>query len=303
MKTLIIITGPTGVGKTNIAIGVAQHLKTEIISADSRQFFKEIPIGTAAPTIEEQNAVPHHLIANLSIQEYYNAYKYEQDALDIITTLFKTHETVILTGGSGMYIDAVCNGIDEIPDIEPELRTKIIEQFQKQGIESLRTTLKKLDPQYYEIVDLKNPARLMRGIEVCIQTGKPYSKARTSIKKVRDFALIKIALNLPREELYTRINLRVDTMLEQGLENEVLSILPFREHTALKTVGYREFFDYFDGIYSKEFAIDKIKQNSRNYAKRQLSWFNRDYSYNWFSPHNFDEIISFVNKKISNSTI
>ena len=296
MKNLIVISGPTAVGKTGIAIEIAKHFTTEIISADSRQFFKEIPIGTAAPTKQELEQVPHHFVGNLHITEYYNAYKYEQDVLAVLDSLFKKHKTVVLCGGSGMYIDAVCNGIDEIPDIEIELRNSVIAQFENEGIESLRTTLQKLDPAYYAIVDLKNPARLMRAIEVCIQTGKPYSDVRTSKTKKRDFNCIKIALNLPREELYNRINLRVDELLKQGLEQEARSVFEYKTHTALKTVGYRELFSYFSNEISRDEAIEKIKQNTRNYAKRQISWLHRDSAYTWFSPNELANCIDFIEK-------
>ncbi len=284
MKHLIVIAGPTAVGKTSVAIDVACHFNTEIISADSRQFFKEIPIGTAAPTVEEQAQVPHHFVGNLSVTGYYNVYKYETDVLQLLEILFEKHNVVVMCGGSGMYIDAVCRGIDEIPDIDTEIRERIIRQFETEGIESLRRQLQKLDPEYYEIVDLKNPARLMRALEVCVQTGEAYSLVRTNNKKQRPFAVHKIALNVPREELYERINRRVDIMLEQGIEAEARTMYPFRNHTPLKTVGYREFFDYFDGKTTREFAIDKIKQNSRNYAKRQITWLKRDVEYQWCTP-------------------
>ena len=298
MKTVIVISGPTGVGKTKAAIEIAKHFKTEIISADSRQFFKEIPVGTAAPTKQELSEVPHHLVGNLSITEYYNAYKYEQDVLSLLNDLFKAHNVVVLTGGSGMYIDAVCNGIDDIPDINIELRNKVIAQYKNEGLESLRSTLLKLDPDYYAQVDLKNPARLMRAIEVCLQMGVPYSTVRKNTKKERDFKVIKIAINLPREILYERINKRVLVMLSEGLEEEAKSMLPNRHHTALKTVGYREFFEYFDGTYSRDFAIEKIQQNSRKYAKRQISWLNRDQNYHWFEPQEIQKIIDFIKVSI-----
>jgi tRNA dimethylallyltransferase len=297
MKHVIVISGPTAVGKTKVAIEIATHYKTEIISADSRQFYKEIPIGTATPTKEELALVPHHCIGNLQIIDYYNVYKYEQDVIQLLNNLFQKHDVVVLCGGSGMYIDTIYNGIDDIPDIDVELRNKIIKQHTVEGIESLRITLQKLDPEYYAIVDLKNPARLMRAIEVCIQTGKTFTEVRTNKTKTRDFNCIKIALNLPREELYERINSRVDIMIQDGLEAEAKSMLPYKEHTALKTVGYREFFDYFSGETSYEFAIERIKQNSRNYAKRQISWLHRDKSYHWFSPNEISNIISMIEIK------
>ncbi|MDR2962366.1 MAG: tRNA (adenosine(37)-N6)-dimethylallyltransferase MiaA [Bacteroidales bacterium] len=283
-KKLIVIAGPTGVGKTAAAIVCAKQLHTDIISADSRQFFKEIPIGTAAPTAEERAMVSHHFVGNLSVSDYYNVYKYEVDVLQLLETLFKTHNEVILCGGSGMYIDAVCKGIDDIPDIDPEIRERVTRQFHEEGIESLRTQLQKLDPEYYAIVDLKNHTRLMRALEVCVQTGKSYSEARTNTCKKRPFAIQKIALNMPREELYDRINRRVEAMIAQGLEEEARAVYHLRHLTPLKTVGYREFFDYFDGNTTREFAIEKIKQNSRNYAKRQITWLKRDGEYEWHAP-------------------
>lgn len=285
MKHLIVIAGPTAVGKTRVAIECAQYFDTEIISADSRQFFKEIPVGTAAPTAEEQALVPHHCVGNLSISDYYNVYKYETDVLHLLETLFVKHGVVVMCGGSGMYIDAVCKGIDEIPDIDAEIRERIIQQCETEGIESLRRQLQKLDPEYYQTVDLKNPVRLMRALEVCVQTGKPYSLVRTNNRKQRPFAIHKIALNVPREELYNRINTRVNVMIEQGIEAEAHAMYPFRNYTPLKTVGYREFFDYFDGTIDYETAIEKIKQNSRNYAKRQITWLKRDADYRWCAPN------------------
>ena len=298
MKTLVVIAGPTGVGKTKTGIRIAQHFKTEIISADSRQIFIETNIGTAVPTHEELSQVPHHLIQNRHVWDYYNAWMFEQDALAIAEEIFKTHDVALLVGGSGLYIDAVCSGIDEIPDIEPELRAKVNEQYLNEGIESLRQTLKFLDPDYYEIVDIQNPVRLKRAIEICIQTGKPYSQLRKEQSRERPFRIIKIALNLPREELYERINRRVDEMVAAGLEDEVRSLIPQKECMALKTVGYREFFDYFDNLTSKEEAIEKIKQNTRKYAKKQISWLKRDADVQWFSPFDEEKIIAYIEEKL-----
>ena len=298
MKTLVVIAGPTAVGKTKTAIRVAQHFKTEIISADSRQIFTEPRIGTAYPSDEELSAVTHHLVGNHHVTEYYNAWKFEHEALEIAEKLFVNHDVVVLAGGSGLYIDAVCNGIDEIPDIDAELRENINRQFEENGIEHLRQTLKHLDPEYYEIVDLSNPARLKRAIEICIQTGKPYSQQRKEQKADRPFSIIKIALNLPREELYSRINKRVDAMIEEGLEAEVRSLTKYKDCTALKTVGYREFFDYFDGKCTREEAIEKIKQNTRKYAKKQITWIKRSNDYRWFSPMETTEIIAYIEQCI-----
>ena len=298
MKTLVVIAGPTGVGKTKTGIRVAQHFNTEIISADSRQIFIETRVGTAVPTDDELSQERHHLIQTRHISEYYNAWMFEQEALAIADEIFKTHDVALLVGGSGLYIDAVCNGIDEIPDIEPELRAKVNEQYLNEGIESLRQTLKFLDPDYYEIVDIQNPVRLKRAIEICIQAGKPYSQLRKEQSRERPFRIIKLALNLPREELYERINRRVDEMVAAGLEDEVRFLIPQKECMALKTVGYREFFDYFDNLTSKEEAIEKIKQNTRKYAKKQISWLKRDADVQWFSPFDEEKIIAYIEENL-----
>lgn len=294
MKTLVVVTGPTAVGKTTTAIQLAQHFNTEIISADSRQIFIETKIGTAVPNEDELTLVKHHFIGTRHVTDYYNAWQFEQDALQKADELFQNYDIVILAGGSGLYVDAVCNGIDEIPDIEPDLRERINSQFENEGIESLRQTLKFLDPEYYKIVDLSNPARLKRAIEICFQTGKTYSELRKENKKTRPFKIIKIALNREREALYERINQRVDQMISDGLEQEVKSLSQWKDCTALKTVGYREFFDYFDGLCTYTEAIEKIKQNTRKYAKKQISWIKRDSEYQWFSPNEINEIIQYI---------
>lgn len=298
MKYLVVISGPTAVGKTSLAIDIAKHFNTDIISADSRQFYKEIPIGTAAPSIKELKTVTHHCVGNLHITDYYNAYKFEHDVLQILDTIFEHNNIAILSGGSGMYIDAVCKGIDEIPDIEAHIRESVLLQYKTEGVESLRKTLQKIDPEFYAIVDLKNPARLARAIEVCLQTGKTFTSVRTNSCKDRKFTTIKIALNIPRDELYARIHTRVDAMIDAGLEDEVRSMNMYRNHTALKTVGYKEFFEFFDAKISKEDAILKIKQNTRNYAKRQISWLKRDAAYIWYEPNQTSEIIEFISQKI-----
>lgn len=298
MNNLIVIAGPTAVGKTKTAIEVAKHFKTEIISADSRQIFIEPHIGTAVPSDEELSQVKHYLIGTKHVTDNYNAWIYEQEALETIQSIFRTHNVAVLVGGSGLYIDAVCNGIDEIPDIDPELRATINAEFENNGILSLRKTLQRLDPEYYEIVDLSNPVRLKRAIEICLQAGKPYSELRKSQKKQRPFNCIKIALNLPREELYEKINSRVDQMVAQGLEAEVRQLEDFQECMALKTVGYREFFDYFNGKCTKEEAIEKIKQNTRKYAKKQITWIKRTNDYTWFSPYETEKIIAHISASI-----
>lgn len=299
MNFLIVITGPTGIGKTKTAIELAKLLQTEVVSADSRQFFKEIPIGTAAPTLEEMQGITHHFVGHLSVTDYYNAYKFQEDVITLLPHLFQKNQSVIMCGGSGMYIDAVCSGIDDIPDIDPELRAQIIQQYEQEGIESLRLALKKLDQEYYAQVDLKNPARLMRAIEVCIQTGKPYSEVRTNTNQTRDFSCSHIALSMEREQLYERINSRVDAMITAGLEQEAKSVYNLKNCTALKTVGYRELFEYFEHQYSFETAVEKIKQHSRHYAKRQISWIKRNENYKWFEPNQITEIYSYITSKIN----
>lgn len=294
--TLVVITGPTAVGKTNLCVELAQHLNTEIINADSRQFFKELSIGTAKPTNEEMKNVPHHLVNSHSINQTYNATNFEQDVLALLNKLFKTYPLVILTGGSGLYIDAVCNGFDEnIPEGNEQLRTELEQLYNKYGIEILQEKLKQLDPDFYQEIDLKNINRLYRAIEVCLLSNSSYKQLRQGIKQNRPFNIIKIALNRDKEELYNRINQRVDLMIQNGLIDEVKQVLPYRTHNALKTVGYTELFDYLDEKLSLPEAIDKIKVNTRRYAKKQLAWFNKSNDYNWFHPNETEKIISFIN--------
>jgi len=280
-KKLIILLGPTGVGKTELSLQMAEELGTEIISCDSRQMYREMKIGTAAPTEEELKRVPHHFIGHLSIHDYYSCGRFEIDALAKCNELFQSHDTVIMTGGSMLYIDAVCKGIDDIPNIDEELRQSLLERYQNEGIENIRQELKILDPDYYKIVDLQNHKRIIHALEVCIQSGKPYSSFRSESVKKRPFTIEKIGLNRPREVLYDRINKRVDTMMENGLLEEAKSLYPFKGLNALNTVGYKELFNYFDGIWTLDFAIQMIKQNSRRYAKKQLTWFNRDSEITW----------------------
>ena len=280
-KKLIILLGPTGVGKTELRLQMAEELGTEIISCDSRQMYREMKIGTAAPTEEELKRVPHHFIGHLSIHDYYSCGRFEIDALAKCNELFQSHDTVIMTGGSMLYIDAVCKGIDDIPNIDEELRQSLLERYQNEGIENIRQELKILDPDYYKIVDLQNHKRIIHALEVCIQSGKPYSSFRSESVKKRPFTIEKIGLNRPREVLYDRINKRVDIMMENGLLEEAKSLYPFKGLNALNTVGYKELFNYFDGIWTLDFAIQMIKQNSRRYAKKQLTWFNRDSEITW----------------------
>ena len=280
-KKLIIIAGPTAVGKTSYAIELAKKYNTEIISTDSRQFYRELQIGTAAPTKEELEAAPHNFIGNLSIHDYYNVSIYEKEAVARITEIFKTKDVVIAVGGSGLYIDALCYGIDELPDAEPKLRQEIKDKFAKHGIEYLQDEVRKLDPDYFAVADINNHKRLQRALEVCIQTGKTYSSQRTERKQKRDFEIEKIVLNMPREILYQRINKRVDIMIEDGLIEEVKGLIPNKDLNALNTVGYKELFQYFDGKISLEQAITDIKTHSRRYAKRQITWFKRYDDFKW----------------------
>jgi len=293
-KYLIVITGPTGIGKTGVAIQLAKHFGTEIISADSRQLFKELYIGTATPNPHELSEVKHHFIQSHSITDNYNASRYETEALQLINELFTKTNFLFLTGGSMLYIDAVCQGIDEMPDADPEIRLNLKLKLENEGIESLRLQLKQLDPDYYQIVDLKNPNRIIHALEICLTTGKPYSSFRTNPKKQRPFTIIKIGLDCDRQILHDRINTRVDKMVNIGLEREVRSLLQYRNMNALNTVGYRELFEYFDGKTSLETAIELIKRNTRRYARKQLTWFRNDQQTTWFHPENVTEIIKYI---------
>ena len=294
-NTLIVIAGPTGIGKTALAIDVAKHFNTEIVSADSRQFYKELKIGAAFPNHKELSVVKHHFIGNLSITDEYNVSKYEQDALQTLETIFTTHNTAVLVGGSGLYLDAVCKGIDELPDPDLELRESIKTLFNENGITALQSKLKLLDPEYYNQVDRDNPKRLMRAIEVCITTGKTYTSLRLSNPKPRNFNIIKIGLFTDREVMYWRINQRTDKMIKDGLIEEAYSLLPYRNYNSLNTVGYKELFNYFDKTITLEEAIDKIKIHTRRYAKRQLTWFNKDDKIIWIDINNIKNIYDVLN--------
>ena len=284
MKKLIVLLGPTGVGKTALSIELAQRYGCPIISSDSRQIYKGIEIGTAAPTAEEQAQVKHYFVGIKELTEDYSAGQYEIDALNLINELFKTHDTLLLTGGSMMYIDAVCNGIDDIPTVSKEAREAAQKIYDEQGLEGLTATLKELDPVWYNKVDLKNYRRVMHAVEICIFTGKPYSSFLSGKKKERYFEIEKIGLERPREELYDRINRRVDQMIADGLEEEARKVHHLKHLNSLNTVGFKEMFAYFDGEISRERAIELIKQNSRHYAKRQMTWFKRDTEIEWRKP-------------------
>ena len=298
-KFLVVITGPTGVGKTSVGIDVAKHFHSEIISCDSRQIYRELSIGTAVPEAEELKAIPHHFIHSHSIEDNYNASRYETEALALLEFLFQKHDILLLVGGSMMYVDAVCKGIDIMPDADPEIRNDLKTRLENEGLESLRRQLKNLDPDYYQTVDLKNPNRIIHALEITLQTGKPYSSFRTNTNKKRPFSIIKIGLYRKREELHQRINQRVDQMIANGLQEEAQKVYPKKELNALNTVGYRELFSFFDGDISKEKAIELIKRNSRRYARKQLTWFRRDEEMKWFGPNQNSEIIQYIENQIA----
>ncbi len=300
---LVVIAGPTAVGKTKLSIELAKRYSTVILSADSRQFFKELTIGTAPPNEYELNSIPHYFIHHLSIQTYSNVSFYEKEACLLLDDLFKQHKIIFLVGGSGLYINAVCHGIDDMPDYDQEIRNYLLEQVEKNGIPWLRMMLQKLDPETYAIIDLKNKNRLFRAVEVCIQTGKPYSSFLKRTKKQRSFKILKIVLNINREDLYNKINSRVDKMMQQGLLEEAKSLFEFRHLLPLKTIGYKELFDYLEERISLEEAIDLIKRNTRKYARKQLTWFRRDKEYHWFSPYQKGEIIKLINSFLDETIV
>ena len=290
--------GPTGVGKTDLCINLAKFFKTEIISCDSRQFYREMNLGTAKPTPEELESVPHHFINTLSIEEDYDVRKFEKEALALIDKLFENHDVLIMTGGSGLFADVVVDGLDEMPEIDPQIRKKIIKEFEEKGLQFLQTEVSQLDPVYFGLVDSQNPQRLMRALEVCRGTGKPYSSFRIKEKKVRNFTVVKIGLERDRPELYERIDRRMDQMIAGGLFDEADALFGKRHLNALQTVGYSEIFGYLEGKYDKEEAIRLLKRNSRRYAKRQLTWFTRDESILWFHPDQDREILEFLKDQI-----
>lgn len=294
MQTLIVITGPTAVGKTALTIQLACHYGIPVINADSRQIYRELKIGTAAPTVKQLQQVKHYFVGTKSIEDYYNASIYEQEVMSILKT--SSSDMNLLSGGSMMYIDAVCNGIDDIPTIRDDIRLEMKRRYQAEGLEALCEDLKRLDPEHYAIVDRKNHRRVIHALEVCYQTGRTYTSFRTQQKRERPFRIVKIGLNREREELYNRINLRVDQMIEQGLLYEVEGLYARRHLNALNTVGYKELFDYMDGRWSKDEAIERIKGNTRRYARKQLTWFKRDDSVCWFHPDQQEEILKYISQ-------
>lgn len=293
MKKLLVLLGPTGVGKTELSVSLAEYWGCPIISADSRQLYKGLSIGTAAPTETQLSRVPHYMVGTLDIEEYYSASEFESDSLKIISELHQTNDILIVSGGSMMYIDALCKGIDEVPTIDENLRKELYDRYEKEGLEPIRSQLKILDPVFYDQVDLKNYKRVIHALEVCLMSGKPYSSFRTNTVKQRPFEIIKFGLMRNRDELYQRINVRVDKMMEDGLLAEAEKFYPFRVNNSLNTVGYKELFKYLDGDWTLEFAVEKIKQNSRIYSRKQMTWFKRDASINWINLSEVSPEIAF----------
>lgn len=296
-KTLIIITGPTGVGKTEATLRIAEHFNVPVINADSRQIFSEIPIGTAAPTAQQQRRVPHYFVGNHHLEDYYSVSLYEQDVLNLINS--QDTSISLLSGGSMMYIDAVCKGIDDIPTIRPEIREEMMRRLELEGLEEMCNLLRKLDPEHWEIVDRKNPRRVLHALEICIQTGKTYTSFRSNTTKERPFNIIKIGLNRDRNELYDRINQRVLNMIDEGMIKEALSVYPKRTLNSLNTVGYKEMFEYLDGLTTLDEAIFKIQSNTRKYARKQLTWYKKDNDLQWFNPDNVEEILKYISTIVS----
>lgn len=296
-KTLIIITGPTGVGKTEATLRIAEHFNVPVINADSRQIFSEIPIGTAAPTAQQQRRVPHYFVGNHHLEDYYSASLYEQDVLNLINS--QDTSISLLSGGSMMYIDAVCKGIDDIPTIRPEIREEMMRRLELEGLEEMCNLLRKLDPEHWEIVDRKNPRRVLHALEICIQTGKTYTPFRSNTTKERPFNIIKIGLNRDRNELYDRINQRVLNMIDEGMIKEALRVYPKRTLNSLNTVGYKEMFEYLDGLTTLDEAIFKIQSNTRKYARKQLTWYKKDDDLQWFNPDNVEEILKYISTIVS----
>lgn len=294
MKTLIALIGPTGVGKTELSLRLAEHFHTSIISSDSRQLYAELKIGTAAPTLEQLARIPHYFVGTLHLTDYYSAAQYELEVMSTLENLFAQQDVVLLTGGSMMYVDAVCNGIDDIPTVDTETRELMIQKYETEGLENLCAELRLLDPEYYKVVDLKNQKRVIHALEICYMTGKTYTSFRTQQKKQRPFHIIKIGLTRDRAELYDRINHRVELMIEEGLLEEAKNVYPHRELNSLNTVGYKELFKYLDGEWELPFAIEKIKQNSRIYSRKQMTWFKRDGGIQWFHPEQETEILSYL---------
>ena len=298
MKTLVVLLGPTAVGKTALSLELAEQLQTSIISADSRQLYADLKIGTAAPTPEQQERVHHHFVGILKLSDYYSAAQYADEVLTLLDTLYQKQDVALMTGGSMMYIDAVCLGMDDIPTIDVETRAKMWQHYDEVGLEGIQRELKLLDPDYYAIVDLKNHKRIIHALEVCYMTGKPFSSFRQRKQTERPFRIIKVGLNRERSELFNRINLRVEQMMQEGMLEEAKKVYPFRDLNSLNTVGYKELFKYLDGEWTLEEAVEKIKRNTRIYAKKQLTWFKKDMSIRWFHPDQRTDIISYINAQL-----
>ena len=294
MKTLVVITGPTAVGKTALCLQLAKHYGIPIVNADSRQIYRDLKIGTAAPTEAELRQVRHYFVGTLGLDDYYSASLYEEQALQLLGKLFQTSELALMTGGSMMYIDAVCNGIDDIPTVDDVTRETLKHRLADEGLEALCEQLRQLDPEHYEVVDKKNPRRVVHALEICLMTGQTYTSFRKNERKQRPFRIIKIGLNRPREELYERINRRVDQMMTDGLLDEARRLFPLRHLNALNTVGYTEMFAYFDGTWPLEEAVERLKGNTRRYARKQLTWFKKDAEVTWFAPDEIEKIIQHV---------
>ncbi len=298
MKTLIVLLGPTGVGKTDLSLSIAEKYHTDVISSDSRQIYEELKIGTAAPTKEQLQRANHYFIGTLHLTDYYSAAQFEADTLALLEKRFQEKDVELMTGGSMMYIDAVCKGIDDIPTVDKETRDEMMKHYEEVGLEQLCRELKLLDPEYYDIVDKKNYKRVIHALEICYMTGKPYTSFRTSANRQRPFRILKIGLNRNREELYERINKRVDIMMEEGLVEEARNVYPLRQMNSLNTVGYKELFQYFDGNWTLDFAVEKIKQDSRNYARKQMTWFKRDPEIRWFHPEENNTILDYIDNQL-----
>ena len=296
--TLIVLIGPTGVGKTELSLQLAEAFNTCIVSADSRQLYADLKIGTAAPTPEQLQRVKHYMVGTLGLTDYYSAAQYETEVMKLLNELFKEKKVVLLTGGSMMYVDAVCKGIDDIPTVDADTRSLMLQKYETEGLEHLCSELKLLDPEYYQIVDLKNPKRVIHALEICYMTGKTYTSFRTQQKKERPFRIVKVGLTRDREELYDRINRRVDQMMADGLLDEARSVYAHKEYNSLNTVGYKELFKYMDGEWTLDFAIEKIKQNSRIYSRKQMTWFKRDTDIRWFHPEQETEILSYLRSQV-----
>lgn len=294
MNSLIVLLGPTGVGKTELSLRIAEHFNSPVISADSRQLYKDLVIGTAAPTALQLQRVKHYCVGTLELTDYYNASRFEEHVISLLKELHRTHPAVVMSGGSMMYIDAVCKGIDDLPTVSPELRKELTELYEREGLDPIRAQLKMLDPVHYNEVDLKNYKRVIHALEICLMTGKTYSELRTNPQKERPFKIIKIGLTRNREELYERINQRVMCMIEDGLLDEARRVYPYKHLNSLNTVGYKEMFKYLDGEWTLDFAIEKVKQNSRIYSRKQMTWFKRDTEISWFHPDEEDKIIAHI---------